>query len=435
LPARPASHGATLGHFAAACGLTLEPFQRRIASAAAGPEREFVALLPRGQGKTHLLAIVALHHLLRVEDAAVYCAAASREQARILFEAAAGYARVLEHPNIVERHLELRWCPDAGQPKVFTRHLRVLAADAPRLHGLTPSLAIIDELQAHPDDSVYVALASALHKRPAAKLVVISTAGQGADSPLGRLRARALSLLEWATPDDADIEDARIVKRANPASWIGLEQLEHAHAALPELAYRRFVANQWTERAGYWLPPGAWQACVGEPEFEPGERVWLGVDVGGERSASAIVWVNERLHVGAAIYEGDAAVFDVIDHVRELAHEFTIAEVVFDPWRFGQAARELAAEGVPVVEFPQSDPRMIPASSTLHAAIVERRLTLPDDPELARHAANAVARHSRRGWRIDKPKRDTPIDAIVALAMAVERAEHQPEPVRIVAWI
>jgi hypothetical protein len=46
---------------------------------------------------------------------------------------------------------------------------------------------------------------------------------------------------------------------------------------------------------------------------------------------------------------------------------------------------------------------MIPASAALHAAIVERRLTLPDDRELARHASEAMARHSRRGWRIDKP--------------------------------
>jgi len=71
---------------------------------------EIVVLLPRGNGKTHLVAAIALHHLLTVENAAVYCAAASREQARILFEAAAGFARLLDHPNVVDRHLELRWC-------------------------------------------------------------------------------------------------------------------------------------------------------------------------------------------------------------------------------------------------------------------------------------------------------------------------------------
>jgi hypothetical protein len=33
----------------------------------------------------------------------------------------------------------------------------------------------------------------------------------------------------------------------------------------------------------------------------------------------------------------------------------------------------------------------------------------------------AVARHSRRGWRLEKPDRSTNIDAVVALAMAVDR--------------
>ncbi len=303
-------------------------------------------------------------------------------------------------------------------------------------------------------NDVYVALSSALHKRPDAKMVVISTAGQGADSPLGRLHARALAqptvtrrgavtdargsglrMLEWAVAQDGDIDNPAVVKRAHPASWVSVEQLAEARAALPDLAYRRFVANQWTEREGHWLPPGAWQACVGEPEFEDGEKVWIGVDVGGERSASAVVWVNERLHVRCAIYHGDAGVLECLDQVRELAGRYQVAEVVFDPWRFGQAAQELERERLLVVAFPQNDQRMIPASSRLHAAITERRITLPDNPELARHAADAIARHSRRGWRIDKPNARIQIDAIMALCMAVDRAEDRPEPVKLLGWL
>jgi hypothetical protein len=97
----------------------------------------------------------------------------------------------LDHPNVVHRHLELRWCPDPDEPKVYTRFLRLLPAEAPRLYGLTPSLMFLDEMQALATDDVYVALSSALHKRPDSKLIVVSTAGQGAESPLGKLRARA----------------------------------------------------------------------------------------------------------------------------------------------------------------------------------------------------------------------------------------------------
>jgi hypothetical protein len=78
---------------------------------------------------------------------------------------------------------------------------------------------------------------------------------------------------------------------------------------------------------------------------------------------------------------------------------------------------------------------MIPASARWHAAVVEQRLTIPPDRELARHAADSIARHSRRGWRIDKPNQRANIDAIIALAMAVERAEFQPEPARLLGWL
>ena len=92
-----------------------------------------------------------------------------------------------------------------------------------------------------------------------------------------------------------------MVKRANPGSWITLESIRLAREGLPELAFRRFVANQWTERARDWLPPGAWQQCVTSPAVEAGETVAVGVDVGGQRSATAVAWVTDDLRAGVEI--------------------------------------------------------------------------------------------------------------------------------------
>ncbi|MEJ7787885.1 MAG: terminase TerL endonuclease subunit [Solirubrobacteraceae bacterium] len=226
------------------------------------------------------------------------------------------------------------------------------------------------------------------------------------------------------------------LKRANPAPWIKVADLRRQRAAVPELAFAQFHAGRWNTTEGSWLPAGAWQACIGQPAFTDGEPIWVGVDVGGERSASAVVWVNAELQVGCAIYHGNAGVLECVQQVRDLAGRYRLREVVYDPWRFGQAAQELARERVPVVEFPQTDVRMCPASVRLHAAIVERRLVLPDDAELSQHAAHTVARHSRRGWRIDKAGPRDNMDAIVALCMALERVEQPaPAPARLVAWL
>ena len=71
----------------------------------------------------------------------------------------------------------------------------------------------------------------------------------------------------------------------------------------------------------------------------------------------------------------------------------------------------------------------IPAANALLAKV------LPDDLELRRHAANAVARHKPRGWRIEAPDRSANVDAIIALTMALDRFENQPEPTRLLGWL
>ena len=78
---------------------------------------------------------------------------------------------------------------------------------------------------------------------------------------------------------------------------------------------------------------------------------------------------------------------------------------------------------------------MVPASEGLHAAIVEGRLRHPGHPDLDRHVANAIARATGRGWRLDKSERGAQIDAVVALAMATERAQYQPQPARLLGWL
>jgi len=429
------------------CGLRLEPFQELIVREALGDRRELLCLLPRGNGKTTLFAALGLWELLSTREPAVYCAAASREQARLLFETARKMVRA--HPDldrrITSRHAELR--ANGGI-------LRVLASDAPKVHGLTPTLALVDELHAHRDAELYLALRTAMLKRPGARMVTISTAGHDPTSPLGLLRARALALpdvdrdgaltraygsslamLEWSAGDDWDGQDLDRVADANPASWITADGLAEQRDAVQDSAFRRYHANIWTTSEFYWLPPGAWEKCASAYDIEAGERVWVGVDVGGERSASAVVWCTEDLRVGCTVFHGERAVLEVADEVRRLAAEFSIAEVIYDPWRFQQAALELAERGIPTIEFPQSNARMGPASERLHGAVVEGRLKHPDDPRLNHHVRQAIARDTPRGWRLDKQRSRDNIDAAVALAMAVERAEDRQAPAELLGWL
>jgi phage terminase large subunit-like protein len=430
------------------CGLRLEPFQHDIVREVFSDRRELLILLPRGAGKTTLMAAVGVFDLLATPEPAIYVCAASRDQARLLFETAKRMVR--NHPE-----LERRITPRYSELRVDGGSLRVIASDAPLAHGLTPSLVLVDELHAHRDGELYEAMRTSMLKRPGSRMITISTAGSDPDGVLGRLRARALAkpqvtrsgpltrthgpalaMLEWSVGDNWDGVDLQPVLEANPASWITSEGLAEQRAAVADLAFRRYHCNQWAASGQHWLPIGAWQACA-DPTIviHPAERIFVGVDVGGERSASAVVWATEDLRIGCAVFHGDRAVLQCAEQVRELAETYTIAECAFDPWRFEAPALELAERGIPVVAFPQSNARMVPASERLHAAIVERRLQHPDDPAVNAHVRAAIARDTPRGWRIDKLKSRDNIDAVVALAMAVEAAENKPAPVELLGWL
>jgi phage terminase large subunit-like protein len=434
--------------FADAVGLRLEPFQRRIARAFFAGERTLLVLLPKGNGKTTLLAGIALHHLLTHPNPQVYCGASSVAQARILFEAARDMSRRLPAAErVVIRSLELRREDGGGV-------LRMVPSDGPRTHGITPTLAILDELWAHRDAALFESMTAAMVKRPDAKLVVISTADVGEDRPLCKLRSRALGqphverngplvecvgptlrALLWEVADGVEADDLEAIAAVNPASWITPELLAEQRETLPEGAFLRFHANARVQREGAWLPSGAYQAAVGTPVFEPGERIRAALDVGKSESATALVWANEALQVGSFIAYGEDGILRARDRLAELREDYDLVELAADDWQGVQLMAELQREGVNVVQFPQSDVRMSPASDRLRTAITERRVTLPPDPELARHAANAVMRQNRRGWRIDKPDRESPVDGMIALAMVLERTEARPEPVRLLAWV
>jgi phage terminase large subunit-like protein len=436
--------------FSEAIGEPLEPHERRIARAHFGDEREVYAVLPRGNLKTSLAAKIGLHHLLTVPGAAVTLGAASRDQARIAYERMKGFA---QHPALddmlVIRHLELRYEDDDGM-----RLLRVIPADGPRAHGLSSTLYIGDELWAWSGNDLLEAMLTGLVKNPDARFLGISTPAARLDSALGRARARALAgtvkragarieaaapgmrWLEWSLPEDKDLDDYEAVKAANPAAYITVESLREQAQRVTPLSFAQFHAGRWGIGEMTWLPPGAWSACAGATEFVDGEPVWVGVDVGGARSATAVVWMNKALHVGARIFQGEDAITWAFHEVKDLAERFQVVEVVYDPWRAAMLARGWEQHRIPCTEFNQSDSRMCPASAALYDAIVERKITHPDDDDLNRHVALAIAKQKPRGWRLDKAHENDQIDGAVTLAMVHEAATAPPpEATKVLGWL
>jgi phage terminase large subunit-like protein len=437
--------------FARRLDVKLAGFQRTIARAAFGPERELAVIVGRGNRKTSTCGLLALHHLVTVPDASISLGAASREQASIAFGVMRTHA---EHPalasEVTVRHMALR--TERGGL------LRVVSGRGERAHGQTDSLMLGDEVWCWGDDSLLEAFQTSLVKRSDARLILISTAAGSLDSPLGHLRARALAgdanrqgafidatapgirWLEWSLEEGAE-PTVDAVAKCNPSPTITRALLREQFERVTPIAWRQFHACQFGAGEAAWLPVGAWRACQDDYEVPDGAEVVLGVDIGGSRAASAVVAVEyrdrETLRVAAvAVHEGNESVMDAVESVREMCERFTVTEIAYDPWRFKSEAMRLEADGIgPMVEFPQSHSRMVPASERLASVIIERRLRHYGDPRLDAHIASAIAKPTGRGWRLDKVGRSDQIDAAVALCMAVERAQVEAPKVELLAWI
>jgi phage terminase large subunit-like protein len=430
-------------------GFDIEPYQRRIARAAFGDARELVVVVPKGNFKTTMCSLIGLHHLLVTPDAEVRIGAGVRRQAEICLKRMKGFAR---HEAIRDRitvtHFELR-DEEGGD-------LTVLAGEGERLHGDSPSLMIGDEVWCWKDGAEMLeAMESSLLKRADSKLILITTAAPSLDGPLGRLRRRAMAQkdvqrqgvvtesigddlhwLEWGLSDEESVDDFRLVKRCNPAGYITVPALRKQSKALPPAAFGQFHANVWGRSESTWLPPGSWAGCAGETSFRDGERIWVACDVGGDRSSTALVWLNRDLHVGVKVWQGEGAIEFAAFEVLKLAERYSIAEIVYDNWRAAMLARTWEQHRLKCTVFGQSDSRMCPASAALYDAVVERRIVHPNDPDLNRHVATAIARMKPRGWRLDKANEADQIDAVVSLAMALEAATApEPPPTRVLGWL
>jgi phage terminase large subunit-like protein len=139
---------------------------------------------------------------------------------------------------------------------------------------------------------------------------------------------------------------------------------------------------------------------------------------------------GHRLVVRAKIWIPDGTMTDIAaveQYLRGLHREFNVREFAYDPAFFQRSAEALADDGLPMVEFPQSAQRMVPAIGTLYECIVNQQLAHDGDPMFTDQVLSAVPRQTDAGLRLSKGKSRRKIDAAIALSMAVDRATRREE--------
>jgi phage terminase large subunit-like protein len=414
--------------------------------------REALLGISRKNGKSTICAAIALYMLLASGEQGpeVYVAAASKDQARIVFNQAREFVEA--SPRLRDWLIPQR---DAIICRANNGVFRVLAADAKLQYGLNPSAVVIDELWAHPNRDLYDALTTGQLARESPLVVSITTAGFDRASVcyelyergrkleraggVSKMREEAFLFRWYEAPPSANVLDPTGWEAANPSSWIKAKDLQREAKRLPEPVFRRLHLNQWTESEDAWIKPHEWDLCSAESQgfakpviYANQPYIALSTDVGYRRDAAAFCWAQwhgNLLHIGQDIMlpEEEGQRFGISDVRARLAararRKGGVTEMPYDPWQFQESAEILSESGMPMVEFPQNASRMAPASETLYELIVDRRLVHNADPVMRRHVLSAVAAPTDRGgWRISKRKSLERIDGCVSLAMTADRA-------------
>lgn len=443
----------------------------------------------KGNGKSPLAGGIGLYLLSADGEAAaeVYAAATKLDQAKILWNDA---KRMAESSPLLADLLEIRsnvivLAENHSVFKPISSEKRGL--DGPRVHG-----GLIDEIHEHADSVVVDKLRAGTKARKQALIVEITNSGHDKQSICYQHHEFTLRILKrierndtWfgfiCALDDSDdwenSEDCWIKANPNLGVSIQLKYLREQVAEAQGMPAKRSIVERlnfcrWVGSEKPWINEAKWVACLVEPDQVNWAGLknvpcYLGLDLSSRKDLTALaaVWKIPEGLVGRVWYfapeEGvqqrakqDRSPYDVwaregwltltpgsiVDYsfvaakIAEIAAEYAVEGLAFDPWRIGILEKELSELGVdvPLIKHSQGftgggkeDTLWMPKSlEKWEELILSGRYWVERNPITTMCAANAITAADPAGNRkFEKAKGTGRMDGTVAQVMAVGLAE------------
>ena len=457
-------------------------FLRDVYDNPAGTRRAILSV-SRKNGKTGLIAGLLLAHLVGPEakqNSQIVSGAMSRDQASLVFNLAAKMVQLSPKLSGI-----VRIVPSGkrliGLP--LNTEYRALAADGRTAHGLSPVLAILDEIgQVRGPQSDFVdAITTSQGAHEAPLLIAISTQA-ASDADLlsvwlddARVSAdpRIVCRL-YAAPESCDLLDHDAWKAANPALGIfrSLEDLREQMTQaqrMPSMenTARNLLLNQRVSTESPFVSPDVWKSCSGQPLPCYQTPLSFGLDLSARTDLTALVivgqidgvwqvvphfWTPEqgltdRAKRDRAPYDlwhqqgflrttpGATVDYEYVAHeIAEILGDLTVEAIAYDRWRIDLLRKELDKIGapLPLVEWGQGYRDMAPALDALEAELLNGRIAHGAQPVLTMCAANATVTKDPTGARkLDKSRATGRIDGMQALAMAMGAAARSEDAERV----
>lgn len=426
-----------------------------------------IVQVARGNGKTTLMAGLALWDFLAGDGRRVHVIANNEEQAAICLDTARTMIRRQDRDGI-----DVLW--DRIEDKTADSQMTGLPALERSLDGLNPSMWIADEA-AEFKGRFLTKLLTTGSKRKESLGVIISTPGSNPENIYGELVANAESVLQGETEDDsvfaalygidpADTPDDEAAwPKANPGMAYGQPDRTAVRRSwntmkrspMGRSEFVRYHCARMDENTGGWLDMQLWPGGA-SPDWDKlaGRPAYVGLDLSKSLDMTALVvavplddgsvalrghywwpsedvakreldyrmpvrtWAAERritLTPGREIdYESVRA------QLNRLREEFDLRVVGYDAWGSKYLVEQCEADGIPMTAYRMGIATFGPGCQLWQNLWAGGKLKIGDDPIMRRACAEAMAQQDRNGnVRPVKTRTNCIIDPLVAGIIAI----------------
>lgn len=419
---------------------TLDPWQREILTDAARKHHdrwsafEVVALVPRQNGKTFLIALRALAGCLLYGERLVLYSAheyrTAQETWRLMMD--------LCETDAVKPYLARVPLRRSGSEEIeFTNgsRFKLIARTRSSGRGFSPDTLLLDEAFALSSDVMSAVLPSVV-ARPNPQVWYFSSAGTWESEVLLGLRRRGhsgvaddMAYWEWHADPSADLADPRTWACVNPAYGrrLSRQSIAREHQTMTPKAFARERCGIWSETAteAVFREHEITDNVVPVPPRPPRDRfVGWGVDVAGDRSGSAIcaAYRDDNGCAVLVLVESRAGASWLPERMSELWDDHDVDGFAYDHHGgitdlMERAEREWS---VPVLALKHA--QYPTACANIAQRVSEGVVRWANAPALITDAVSGTARHTATGWVWDR-KVVTPPTHLIAATCALYALE------------
>jgi phage terminase large subunit-like protein len=398
----------------------------------------------------------------------VIIGAGAREQAEIVYKSARKMIRSSAALSKQVRVVDSRKRIDL--PKV-DGVIRVISSDAGRQEGINSNFQVLDEIHSHKNRDLFDCLLYAGEARKQPLFITITTAGSNKGHFAFEEWTYAQKVIDGHLTDlellpiiysigDGDVDDMDTWRKANPSlgTILSEEDFKQKMKSAKESpikwsAWLRYRGNKWVDSEKAWLNMDKWEGCTRGllPESLHGKTCYGGLDLSHKQDLTAFVlyfpeekaflcwaWttkyqVEMRNQKNKASYlrfiedghliklDGEVINQDFMLHkICELAKQYKIQTIGYDPWNSQQLALNLEDEGLDMASFRQGYGSLSEPTKLFEEMVLEQSIEHFNNPLLRWTASNCMVTQDPAGnIKPDKDKSHEMIDPILCCIMAL----------------